>query len=102
MRKKFPWSKYTNTRHNDPEFDKVRRRVFKRDGHKCQFPGCTKKGLKLHCHHIIRFADSLQLRMSERNLITLCSYHHKMVVTGNETLYQGLFQRIVNEKLRPK
>ncbi len=37
---------------------------------------------KLSVHHIIPLAEDYNKRLDERNLITLCSYHHKMAEDG--------------------
>ena len=37
---------------------------------------------KLSVHHIILLAEDYNKRLDERNLITLCSYHHKMAEDG--------------------
>lgn len=65
-----------------------------RDSYKCQCPGCKKPtGIKLTIHHIIRFADSKQLRQNKYNLISLCYVCHKKV-TGKEKRYEGKFKII--------
>lgn len=102
MKKKQCWNKYSSNRPYDDRYIKVRNKILKRDKYKCQYPNCVKKGLKLHCHHILRLVDSPHLKYTETNLITLCSYHHKIIVTNNEAFYIKLFTGIVNAKLRPK
>ena len=66
--------------------DRTRRTVLHRDGHCCQVPGCTAtRGLDLH--HIIHWSELGPT--DTRNLITLCSRHHRMHhkhrlgITGN-------------------
>lgn len=81
---------------DDKEYVAWRQAVRKRDNHKCQWPGCCEtKGLNVH--HIIRWADNHALRYNIYNGITLCKAHHKMI-NGNETVYVGLFQKIVQSK----
>tara|TARA_R100001198_G_C5159783_1_gene165415 strand:+ start:502 stop:786 length:285 start_codon:yes stop_codon:yes gene_type:complete len=79
--------------YNDPVYAEWRRRVYKRDGHKCQMPGCNYKKA-LNAHHIVKWADAAHLRFDENNGITLCYRCHK-TVTGNEAQYAPLFMDIV-------
>jgi hypothetical protein len=74
-------------------YDAWRSAVYKRDGHKCQWPGCKKKK-GLNAHHIRRWADNPSLRYFVDNGITLCYAHHKLV-TGHELAYLPIFCEIV-------
>jgi len=68
--------------------------VLERDGHKCQYPGCT-KSTDLQVHHIKRFKNFSHLRYETFNGITLCRYHHGQV-TGIEERYELTFFLITN------
>jgi predicted restriction endonuclease len=91
---------YTKRDYDDPVYKAWRVAVFKRDGFKCQFPGCKCK-TKLNAHHIIRWADAPFLRFEPTNGITLCKVHHKMI-EGAENCYAELFSSIVHAKLKGK
>ena len=64
---------------NDPEYKKWRSLVYKRDNFKCQWLGCSIKK-KLNAHHIKTWAEYPGLRFYVDNGITLCYYHHKMIL----------------------
>lgn len=91
---------YHKRDYNDPIYKSWRVAVFKRDGFKCQFPGCKCK-TKLNAHHIIRWADAPTMRFVVTNGITLCRSHHKMI-EGHENSYMQLFNSIVEEKRKKK
>jgi|JI10StandDraft_1071094.scaffolds.fasta_scaffold99460_2 5-methylcytosine-specific restriction endonuclease McrA len=79
----------------DNDYKKFRLQVLKRDGYRCQFPGCGSKR-KLQVHHIIRYADSKSNRLNPNNGICLCRNCHKLI-TGRERYYQTLFFGIVDK-----
>lgn len=78
--------------YDDPEYKKWRQSVYRRDKHKCQWPGCNIR-TKLNAHHIKRWADNPGLRFNIHNGITLCKNHHKMI-TGQESYYEAVFLKI--------
>ena len=41
---------------NDPQYKKWRKEIYKRDNHKCQWPGCNSHK-KLNAHHIRKWSD---------------------------------------------
>ena len=73
------------------------RLVRKRDGNKCQMPGCNSR-TKLQVHHIVRYADSTHLRLCPENSICLCRDCHSKV-QNRETDYASLFIKIVGENI---
>lgn len=76
----------------DPVYKRWRAAVKKRDGHKCQMPGCRYKGRVLQVHHIQKWATHPHLRYEISNGITLCYNCHKKV-GRHEERYVGLFMR---------
>jgi len=56
------------------EYRLWREAVFARDNWTCQ--KCGKKGVKLHAHHILNFAEYVELRFAIDNGITLCRSCH--------------------------
>ena len=80
--------------YEDPVYKEVRKRVLKRDKHKCQMPGCNCRK-RLHVHHIERWADAASLRYADYNCIVLCKEHHDSI-KGQEHLYISLFRGIVD------
>jgi hypothetical protein len=56
------------------EFDEWRERVFKRDNWTCQKYGT--RGVKLHPHHILNFAEYPKLRFKVSNGIALSEKAH--------------------------
>ena len=81
--------------YDDPIYSDWRKKVYKRDSHKCQMPGC-KSRFRINAHHIKRWSDASYLRYDVDNGITLCSKCHKQI-TGHETHYEVLFMQIVRE-----
>lgn len=80
-----------------PQYEDFRKKVLKRDGFRCKFPGCLYGGKKLVVHHIKRWADYPLLRYEVSNGICLCKAHHREV-WGKELIYEGLFLSIVTSK----
>ena len=60
----------------------LRRRLRKRDGARCRFPGCDHT-LGLHAHHLQHWAD--HGATDTPNLVTLCPFHHHLVHEGGWT-----------------
>lgn len=88
--------------YNDEEYRKTRAIVKKRDGRKCQMPGCDKKR-QLEVHHIKKWSSAATLRYEPDNMITLCHDCHKSI-KGMEVHYEALFIQIVhyNKSHKPK
>ena len=58
------------------EWEKLRKKVFERDGYMCIFCGRAEEdGVRLHCDHIVRDTDGGSSTMD--NLQTLCHECHK-------------------------
>ena len=81
--------------YDDPVYKEVRKRVLKRDKHKCQMPNC-KKRRRLNVHHIERWADAASLRYETFNMITLCRTCHDSI-KDKESHYASLFMDIVRK-----
>lgn len=79
--------------YNDPVYKEWRKSVYKRDGHKCQMPGCNSK-YRIQAHHIKKWSSASTLRYDVSNGITLCSKCHNSI-NGQEHLYEPLFMEIV-------
>jgi len=86
---------YRNER-DRPEWWAVRREVLKRDGYRCQMPGCKKRS-RLQVHHVLTHSNAISSRYTSSNLIVLCYGCHKDKVTNNEHHYASLFFRIISE-----
>lgn len=80
----------------DPEYNKWRKSVYKRDNFVCQWPGCM-DSKKLNAHHIKTWSEYPSLRFVVDNGITLCKNHHKMI-KGMENLYESVFYKIIHDK----
>jgi len=77
------------------EYKSWRTDVFERDGFICQMPECEKTERYLNAHHIKRFIDYPELRLSIDNGITLCKKCHDKT-KGKEEKYEELFLSIIN------
>lgn len=75
-----------------------RKYIIKRDGNKCQYPGCKEED-GLQVHHIKKFSKFKHLKIDKLNGITLCEKCHRKIY-NKEEMYEILFIRIVidNEK----
>lgn len=73
-----------------------RAQVYERDRNKCQMPGCSYEGKRIQAHHITKWADSVKLRFSVYNGITLCFECHKKI-DGKENAYKYIFRKIVKK-----
>ena len=78
----------------DPKYKEWRRRVYSRDGWKCQMPYCPRTSKKLEAHHIKRWANFPSLRYVVTNGITLCKFCHDRI-GGCEEEFEGLFMSLV-------
>src|SRR5690606_11931922 len=60
----------------------LRRRILRRDGGCCRFPGCGRK--VRHLHHLTHWSDGGPT--DANNLCGLCWYHHRLVHEGGWTV----------------
>lgn len=88
--------RWSSRNFDEPQYVAWRDRVRRRDGYRCQWPGC-KCRKRLHVHHIRRWADNPLLRFMDDNGITLCYNHHEFI-RGREEDFELTFARIVLEK----
>jgi hypothetical protein len=63
----------------------IKRAVLARDGHRCQFPGCT-NGVYLEGHHIVHWAHGGAAELG--NLVST-SFHHRFVHECDYTVELG-------------
>lgn len=89
------WMTNMDDRRSD-EYSEWRKKVFKRDGRKCRFPGCKRRA-RLEIHHIIPWSISAALRFEVSNGVTLCSKCHASI-KGCEGAYIAMFQTIIQQK----
>lgn len=57
----------------------LRRKLHRRDGGHCRFPGCGSASW-LHAHHIHHWVDGGPTELD--NLVSLCGFHHQLVHEG--------------------
>lgn len=79
--------------YDDEAYSQWRKDVLKRDGKKCQMPGC-KSRINLQVHHIQKWSTASALRYDVSNGITLCRKCHDSI-KGKENHYVHLFKIIV-------
>ena len=84
------------TIYEDPRYKKWRNKVYKRDGHACQFPKCKYPQGKLSAHHIHMKWYHPEWIFKLENGITLCEYHHKIIHKLRSENYIELFEDIAN------
>lgn len=85
--------------YNDPQYKQWRSKVYARDKHCCQWPGCTMKKT-LQAHHILKWSEFPGLRYHPDNGITLCKYHHEGI-KNNEAAYINFFNKLILERKKP-
>lgn len=103
------WSKISYTQKfrnksrnfDDPAYLQWRKDIYKRDGHKCQWPGCKRFRSRIHAHHILKWAKFPGSRFDVNNGICLCTKHHK-TVTGQEEHYVKFFMDILRQNKMKK
>ena len=66
------------------EYARWRREVLQRDGYACRV--CGRRDGELHVHHLIPFAESVELRTEVSNGITLCAECHRRIHQTKITL----------------
>ena len=86
------------TIYKDSRYTSWRKRIFKRDGYKCQFVGCKYKYGTLNAHHIWMKWYNPELIYKARNGITLCTYHHNYVHKKGSDKYIEKFEAIAATK----
>jgi 5-methylcytosine-specific restriction endonuclease McrA len=86
---------------DDPKYKEWRLKVYKRDGFTCRLCGATGTGIKLEAHHIIRWADAVELRYVVTNGITLCKQCHDHV-KDREDEFAPRFILLVKQKRNKK
>lgn len=79
----------------DNQYKQWIKKIFARDRHSCQWPGCSSKK-KLNAHHIKKWSDYPGLRFHLDNGITLCKQHHDLI-KNNEENYEMFFFKIIGE-----
>lgn len=60
-----------------------------RDSYECQM--CGSSGVKLECHHVIKWSSSQVVRQNRRNLISLCKDCHRSI-RNKEERYAAIFR----------
>jgi len=106
-KKRFSRRKYPKRKGNQPGRDydniayaKFRKEVKKRDGGKCQWPGCdTSK--RLEVHHIKTWSKYPSMRFDPSNGISLCKKCHGRI-KGNETNYEVFFIKLLEWQMLNK
>lgn len=86
----------TSRNYKDPLYKEWRKKIYSRDNHCCQWPGCNNRK-KLNAHHIRKWSNFPGLRFEPTNGITLCRDHHNMI-KNQEEIYESVFYRIVMQK----
>ena len=71
------------------------KKVYQRDGFKCQMPKCSSK-YRLQAHHIKKWSTAATLRYDIDNGITLCRECHDRI-NGFESHYEAMFNTIVSK-----
>jgi 5-methylcytosine-specific restriction endonuclease McrA len=81
--------------YDDPVYKDWRKKVYQRDGFKCQMPKCSSK-YRLQAHHIKKWSTAATLRYDIDNGITLCRECHDRI-NGFESHYEAMFNTIVSK-----
>jgi len=81
--------KNRNKRRYTKKYLLMRNQVMLRDRYECQM--CKANGVKLECHHVIRWAKASSVRQNKRNLISLCKKCHASI-KNKEDRYISVFR----------
>jgi predicted restriction endonuclease len=79
--------------YSDPQYKDWRKKIYARDKHSCQWPGCNKRK-SLQAHHILKWSEFPGLRFHIDNGITLCRTHHESI-KNNEEAYINFFNQLI-------
>ena len=82
--------------YSDPIYKQFRTDVLKRDKFTCKMCKAKGKYVRLHVHHIKKWASASSLRYEVSNGITLCYSCHKEV-SGSETHYESYLLGLLEE-----
>lgn len=85
----------------DPQYVKWRKAVYARDNSSCRMCGRHGRGAHLQAHHIVRWADSPELRYVISNGITLCEVCHSLV-KDREAEYAPRFVALISQAPKRK
>jgi hypothetical protein len=89
--------------YTDPRYKKWRDKVYKRDGHACQYPDCKYPMGSLNAHHIKMKWYFPELMFTLTNGITLCEYHHKYIHKRDSNNFVEFFNHLaIQNTLKPK
>jgi len=92
--------KSKNRRRYSHKYLMMRNAVLLRDRYECQMCGNT--GVKLECHHVLRWAKSVAVRQNKRNLISLCKVCHNSI-RNKEDRYISIFRaKIARNTIRAR
>jgi hypothetical protein len=83
-----------NSIYEDIRYKRWRGKIFKRDGHSCQFPDCKWPQGKLNAHHIHMKWYHPEWIFKLTNGIALCEYHHKYIHKKGSKDFIDLFEAI--------
>ena len=86
--------KNKNKRRYTKKYLLMRNQVLLRDRYECQL--CKATGVKLECHHVVRWAKSSALRQNKRNLISLCKVCHNSI-RNKEDRYISIFRAKISK-----
>jgi 5-methylcytosine-specific restriction endonuclease McrA len=78
-----------NKRRYTKKYLMMRNEVLLRDRYECQL--CKAIGVKLECHHVVRWAKASAVRQNKRNLISLCKTCHNSI-RNKEDRYVSIFR----------
>lgn len=81
--------KSKNKRRYTKKYLLMRNQVLLRDRYQCQM--CNATGVKLECHHVVKWSASSGVRQNKRNLISLCKACHQSI-RNKEERYVSIFR----------
>ncbi|HEY9702985.1 MAG TPA: HNH endonuclease [Allocoleopsis sp.] len=93
-------SRNSNKRKYTRKYLQLRNYVLLRDRYECQL--CGRTGVKLECHHVVKWSSSAVIRQNRFNLISLCKDCHRGI-RNKEERYASIFKsRIMKNTARHK
>ena len=80
--------------YKSPEWQKLRSRIFTRDGFKCRNKKCKTPEAQLHCHHLYYSSKLKVWQLPDNAYLTLCEFCHETIKQEQKIYEKALITSI--------